>query len=743
MRNEIRVGSLTAPTAIFTPDNIHEITGKLSAAIIGDTLSVDTIEATVGNAIVSRTAFRPEDYDGMLEADLKRFYSADVYDAPADQTLVAGMPLFWLHGADLKGKFFVSSVVRTGRNRYQVNAVSAVGLLDAVWHTGGVYTGQTAETVLGEIIGDTFTYSVDAAAGGQRVYGWLPYDTARNNLHKLLLALGIGITKDDFGDPVFGFVEAGEAHDVPDDRIFLGGSVRRDPPASRVEVTAHSYIRSWQDEEVIAFDNTDGLSAADYQLVIFDDAPLHDLHASDGLTVHSSGANFAVISGAGTLTGKRYTHAVQAFAADNPAAAKTNVKRLDGDTLVNPVNAENVLARLYAYYTRSDTVQADMKVEDELPNQLVTMTDAFGDQRSAWLKSMDFRATTMIKAATELVDDYSPGSFGNLFTDVQRITADGSWTVPAGVTRLLVVLIGGGNGGDGGYDGKTGRGNSATIGGDMYYDETDTMRIWYYQGGMPVGGEGGAPGAAGENGRTLSLDLAVNPGDVLTFSIGAGGTGGDSNGGIGTAGTETTAVIGGTEYSTASGILSRTGVPDLMDATVYGAPGEPGHAGGMGGYTTVSSTYGWNGDSGQRGESVGYNSGGAGGSGLKRTFVDTIQGAGGGGGGAAYGSDGSAGGDASYREIIDGQTVIGTVVIGGTGGDGADAQEPDAATYGSGGGGGNGGGGGGNGGGSRIDSPNLKNDDRADFAFPGNGGSGSRGGDGGAGIALIYYKAVI
>lgn len=741
MTNQILVGSLTAPTAVFTPDSIRDISGNFSSAIIGDTLSIDTLVPTVGLAIIFDVPFITADDELFYTADDEQLFTADTEEAPADETLEEGTVLYWMHGANLKGKFYVRDVTRTGVKTYQVTAYSAIGLLETVRHSGGIYTGQTAEDMLLEIIGNNFPFSVSDDVAAQRVYGWLPYDSARNNLHKLLLALGINVTKDEVGDVVFEFVSAGTPTNVPGDRVFLGGSVRRESVASRVEVTEHTYIATDSGEPVTVFDNTDASGYADHKTVIFGDAPVHSLTTSAGLTVEESNPNYAVVSGVGVLTAKKYAHITQIIGADNSLARLENVKSVPGDTLINPINGYNVLQRLYDYFTRSDTIGADLKVTTELPNQLLTLTDAFREQRTAWLKSMDFRATTFIRASAQLVADYTPGHTGNLYTAVQRVTADGTWTVPTGVERIRIVLIGGGSGGSGGYDGTDGHGGDPEYGGDMTWLNNGTTRGWYYQGGKADAGTGGAAGQAGVPGKVFAIELDVTAGAVISVSVGAAGVGGARNGGSGSAGGDTTAKIDTAEYSSAGGMIATAGVLDLISGTVYGRPASDGIPGGDGGITDTYSKVGNNGADGLPGSDTGGWTGGSGGAGISEPVLpepaESAAASGGGGGGAAYGAAGHPGTSGYISAEPDGSYII----SGGDGGDGADAMPPSAPNYGDAGGGGNGGGGGGNGAGDRF----YGQWHSAGRIFPGDagaGGHGSIGGNGGAGIALIYYKAV-
>ena len=73
------------------------------------------------------------------------------------------------------GTFYVQSVGRVGRQAYQFSAVSAVGLLMGKTHYGGLYTGQTAEEVILDIVAGTgVTVEIKSIFRDYQLYGWLP-----------------------------------------------------------------------------------------------------------------------------------------------------------------------------------------------------------------------------------------------------------------------------------------------------------------------------------------------------------------------------------------------------------------------------------------------------------------------------------------------------------------------------------------------------------------------------------------
>lgn len=110
------------------------------------------------------------------------------------------------------------------------------------------------------------------------------------------------------------------------------------------------------------------------------------------------------------------------------------------------------------------------------------------------------------------------------------LTGAGQWTVPAGVTTVLAILV---SGGDAGTDGTDGSFDGA-----------------------------GTDGADGLGGKVLAQSLPVNHGAVLAYACGAGGT---APGGLGTATTfSTLSSARGTRYN---------GYTDIRSGDVYGRDG--------------------------------------------------------------------------------------------------------------------------------------------------------------------------
>lgn len=288
----------------------------------------------------------------------------------------------------------------------------------------------------------------------------------------------------------------------------------------------------------------------------------------------------------------------------------------------------------------------------------------------------------------------------------QLFTSNGTYTVPAGVYRLLVVGCGGGGGGGGGGNlrgasttvgaGGGGGGGAAMIGA-TFVNTTPGATFAVTRG---TGGAAGSVAAAGSDGTNTTF------GSTLTFRGAQGGTEGigasitptgavyvfSPGGGSVSGGVKAPAIAydGGAYVAGTYTIAGTTPYPFWgMKHPGEGGYGRSGGAGVTGGYSHVSGTTGGSG-------TTTPGSGGAQGS----SGGSYVGGGGGGGGGASAFGDGGAGG------------AGGNGVSGGAGLNGSS---------GSAGGVGAGGGGGGAGGNSSVPS----------------GGAGASGGAGGDGVLIV------
>ena len=242
----------------------------------------------------------------------------------------------------------------------------------------------------------------------------------------------------------------------------------------------------------------------------------------------------------------------------------------------------------------------------------------------------------------EAAYDYSFSQYTPPSQVLFTTTGAQNWTVPPGITEISAVVVGGGGGGGGG---ETGRNEGVTGGAG---------------GGLAYG------------------TFAVTPGEVLTVTVGAGGTAGPAGGNGGTGGSSSIA-RGATVLLSGGG---GGGGQNRSTATVTGgaSTGTARTAGGAGGNSGGNSTDTGSGGGGAGGYSAAGGAGGTTGAGASST------GGGGGGGGATNSGQGYGGGGVGVLGAGANGTggALNAIGVGGSGG--ANGTRPAGGAYGGGGG---------------------------------------------------------
>ena len=729
----IRIGSYEKPELIFSEadDQLESVQILMGTDLISDTLPIGELSAGLYLDADPENDWKPVIFGQFLDETGAELLDSDGKDLIFQlfEHIAPGTPV-WYDAGSRREKFYFKRIQRTGVDRLQLTAQDAVGLLqDAPEHMGGLYRGARMYEVVADILGGSAlpvsggyrisggcaAATVSTKAAATRIWGHLPIQSRRDALHQLLAATGAVIRSDDDLDMLITFPASGTpVRQISDDSIYDGDAISESAP-SGVEISVYSFAARADTPEEALFDNTDGSGLVERHTVRFSHAPVFGLRA-EGLTVHESGVNYAIVSGTGVLWGRPHTESQRTISRGRSFGS---VVQISGNKLINPLNAPYCLDRFYRYCTAGQILSTEFVSETERPGDLVELTDAYSETRRAWIQELRLDVTSLQKASATLISGYEPGSCGNAYDALDLLEGSGTYTVPNGVSELFVVLSGGGDGGCSGADGTP-----ATTG----VAENDPGD----------GGAGGAGGDAGAGGRLLSLTMSVTPGQQITYSCGSGGAGGtvstDGSSGTGGAGTDTT--FGGRSTAEAGAYRNAEGFAELMSGETLSAAGNAGIAGSKGGTAKGARIWEYDDDI-----SIGSSRYTHGLSGVEVSVTigssDTLGGYGGAGGGAAAGANGSDGGNGKLSDRRN-------YGIGGAGGSGASASIPGAdGAYGSGGSGGHGGGGGGTGSkgfGTHPGRLQLNHDPIA--GGPGPGGRGSSGGRGGDGYVAVYRKGV-
>lgn len=647
----------------------------------------------------------------------------------------ANTPLQYYYNGNLFATYYVNRIVRQGKNKYAIAAYDIIGVLSKQQHMGGIYTGQTSKEIITDVCGG-ISIVFDEEVENIRLYGWLPIGTRRDNLRRVLFALGAVAKSTRSGELYIAALSARVVAQI--NKIGVGAEVEYPEPVGSVSLTEHQFIKSVNAEAETLFEGV----TEEGDVITFDE-PIYDLTAT-GMAIREQHANYAIVgAGNGTLSGKKYAHVTRELSQILSDGSEEAV--YDDATLVSVVNSAAVLARLVNYHSQGDIITADTRHQRQAPGDTVNILHPYDLKLSA-----AFLLDRQITVSRELVSYQRfllgfvpPDPSEGIYNRVDVITSGGTFTVPEGVTSLRIVLIGGGTGGTSGMPGAAAGNNSV--------EESSSTNFTIKISVPGAGGSGGKAGEAGSGGKIYQKTLSVTPGQQFTVSVGAAGTGGVYSAAAQNAGTSGGASVFG-DYSSANGSPSESGFLEEVSGKLYAHPGADGIAGGKGsGLENREPVYA----DGVSYKGATYLPGAS----YYDAVADDIYGSadniytrarasGGFGGGAAAGSNGT---DGKSTGIVN-ATSVKVQGFGGVGGKGADATAPTAAVnYGAGGDGGNGGGGGGARGLARVEKhttyapdAELEVNGTDVFGNPttlngGDGGAGTSGGDGAPGCVLVYY----
>lgn len=346
----------------FTARNLKAATIKQGVHPISNTLDINTLTFTV----MSR--------DGI------------------DFVFQENQPVEAVFDDNLKGRFFVKTATKKGRDTYNVTCEDYIGILDDASFIGDIYKNKNVASLILEICNTAkVPVIIPAECNGMTVSGYLPRASCRRSLQQVLFAIQMYADTSN-AKALMIKKDAGEKKNISEERIMQGLSVKESKKVSSVEVTAHSYAPS--DEDIILYDAEQ--SGSGENITVFFSEPCHSFSIANGKILEAN-ANYAIINADynAMLKGKKYLHTMTTKAKANPLltiADKTNVLKIETATLVNSSNIDSILTRCYNYLVKNKMIMAkvaerkhdiDYGVQNdesiELLDEVTLETSEFGD----------------------------------------------------------------------------------------------------------------------------------------------------------------------------------------------------------------------------------------------------------------------------------------------------------------------------------------------------------------------------
>ncbi len=746
-KNRLVLGDLASPIITVEGDCIRSVTGILSSDILAQELANDTIEAVLDSVGWFTELSPADDEESLTTVDGDPLTLAD-NAAAVYMGLPVDTPVWWYHGDRCIGEFYLQSIRRTGKTQFTLTAQSIVGLMDDFPFYGAVFNGEALTAVLTKIfltdgmVDSDGTPHQDRSAAildgflnllwadetfAMKIYGAIPICTKREALQHVLFAYSLALRRTASGHLRVSPILATDPKKIPDSRIYEDGTVTIPDRAQRVELTEHSY---WAPSSPpadsqfvdIVTKNDDEEFYADEYMVTFENAPIRYLLAS-GIQIVRRSPYAAVLSGTGTLKGYPYAHSETLLSSGLANAG--NVVSVTDAYMVTMHTSDTLLDTLNRYYSAHEETEMSIGLGDETLLDNYIYKNPYMEQETGYLTEMTITASGILKGDVKMISGFSPSRENASLSSYVILTGTGEWDVPAEVLsaqapHMLVVLIGGGDGGSPGAKGADGnKRGSANV------DNSSTKS-----------NPPGARGSAGAPGKVFRFSLRGSGiAAKYAFSCGDGGIGGTS-GSAPTAGGITTFGY----HSSDEGAVSPVGITNILTGDAYAKAGDDDDAvGGYSGYhkhynKRVSFYIGYSAVDRQIDPFDEINKSGAVGAVWKLTSGTTwVNATTGDPGGAGFGEDGKNPGKPSINSN-------GAVRTGNGGNGGNSTLKPPRwidylpTAYGYGGRGGYGGGGGGDAGTAPSGWTHG-----ITSGTPGKGGAGGPGGDGSPGCIIIYY----
>ena len=447
--------SLTYLDKTYTDEEI--VSGSLSRAesLSMCDLSVDTAEFTIRPVL--HRGFYTDDhylfYTTEQDNSHLRFFTTEQHNLNGE--IVQNAKITEKIDSATVALWYAQSKERIGENLYKISASSVIGLLTQYQHNGGIYDGVSASSnasaVIADICGDIPVY-LQPNLESTKLKGWLPIATARDNLKQVLLALCANARVDNNGVIRIENLANGAEYNISSDSILAANAaVAENAPITSVVVVEHQYTSG---TSTTLYESTD--PTAEQTITFSDPVDVSTLAVTGTYTILDAGANFVRLSaGEGTVTGTPYKHLTRELTVPVTSATTQNIVKVENATLINENNSTLVAGMLADYYKCRKSVNVKVVGNLVRPGDVVNIYNPWDktvNVATVASAKTDLSSTTAssISALSAFVPYQTTGYEAKTVT---KTDASGSWTVPAGVTDVICVLIGGGAGGGNGNEG--------------------------------------------------------------------------------------------------------------------------------------------------------------------------------------------------------------------------------------------------------------------------------------------------
>lgn len=223
---------------------------------------------------------------------------------------------------ELLGCFFIDTSSNNAQKTfYSISANDYIGLLEYQTHLGGMYSNVKIGDLISDIMGD-IPYEIDSVISEKTISGYLPIQTKREALRQIIFSVN-GIIDTSRSEKVFIKPLPSTISSIIGENKIIDVKTTELSKTTSIEINTHKYTANSEETEL--FNNV--LNGTTYLTF---GTPVHDLKITGG-TILSSGTNFAIIEGSGSviLKGKGYDDVVETISKRNELVVTTDLQKIE------------------------------------------------------------------------------------------------------------------------------------------------------------------------------------------------------------------------------------------------------------------------------------------------------------------------------------------------------------------------------------------------------------------------------
>jgi hypothetical protein len=307
------------------------------------------------------------------------------------------------------GTYYLDTWKNKDNKIMQFKAIDLIGIIDKTTFYGGMYFNVTFEDIIKFIMTSANVeedqYEIQEDLKEILMTGYIPVCTHRKALQQAVFSVGaVADCSRSNKIRIYTIVDEEDNNTIEQTNIFESTkTIEQNDIVTEVDITAHTYIKSSELEEV--YKGT--LSAGDNRILF--DNPVCNISCTGG-TLKEYNCNYAIINCKTeteiVINGYKYednTQEISVEIEDIGSSNKSNTLKIESAYFINKNNAQNIAKKVLDYYQNTYNTSFDFILQGEkLTEDLAIESDDFSRQLVGHIKKLDIDLTGGYLASAEI-----------------------------------------------------------------------------------------------------------------------------------------------------------------------------------------------------------------------------------------------------------------------------------------------------------------------------------------------------